>query len=48
MLNDLGVSTYAQIAGWNKSERDGWLRQAKALAEGGVAEYVKVFGKRQR
>ena len=26
-------------------ERDEWLKQAKALAKGGVEEYRKVFGK---
>ena len=29
-------------------ERDDWVRQAKALAKGGEAEYVKVFGKKPR
>lgn len=29
-------------------ERDDWVRQAKALAEGGVEEYVRVFGKKPR
>lgn len=29
-------------------ERDDWVRQAKALAKGGVAEYIKVFGKKPR
>ena len=29
-------------------ERDDWVRQAKALAKGGVAEYVRVFGKQPR
>ena len=29
-------------------ERDDWIRQAKALAKGGGAEYVKVFGKKPR
>jgi peptide/nickel transport system ATP-binding protein len=29
-------------------EREDWVRQAKALAKGGVAEYVKVFGKKPR
>ena len=29
-------------------ERDDWIRQAKALAKGGEAEYVKVFGKKPR
>ncbi len=27
-------------------ERDDWVRQAKALAKGGVAEYIRVFGKK--
>lgn len=27
-------------------ERDDWVRQAKALAKGGVDEYVRVFGKK--
>ena len=29
-------------------ERDDWIRQAKALAKGGEAEYIKVFGKKPR
>jgi NADH-quinone oxidoreductase subunit E len=27
-------------------DRDEWVKQAKALAKGGVAEYVRVFGKK--
>ena len=27
-------------------ERDDWVKQAKALAKGGVAEYIHVFGKK--
>uniref|UniRef100_UPI000B17A168 dipeptide ABC transporter ATP-binding protein n=1 Tax=Nitratireductor rhodophyticola TaxID=2854036 RepID=UPI000B17A168 len=29
-------------------ERDDWVKQAKALAKGGVEEYVRVFGKKPR
>jgi NADH-quinone oxidoreductase subunit E len=29
-------------------ERDDWVKQAKALAKGGAAEYEKVFGKKPR
>jgi peptide/nickel transport system ATP-binding protein len=29
-------------------ERDDWIRQAKALAKGGEAEYIKVFGRKPR
>jgi peptide/nickel transport system ATP-binding protein len=29
-------------------EREDWVKQAKALAKGGVAEYIKVFGKKPR
>lgn len=29
-------------------ERDDWVRQARALAKGGEAEYIKVFGKKPR
>jgi peptide/nickel transport system ATP-binding protein len=29
-------------------EREDWARQATALAEGGVDEYVRVFGKKPR
>ena len=29
-------------------ERDDWVKQAKALAKGGEAEYVRVFGKKPR
>jgi peptide/nickel transport system ATP-binding protein len=63
LLNELGIYTFAQIAGWKKAERawveghlnfgdrierDDWVRQAKALAKGGEAEYIKVFGKKPR
>jgi NADH-quinone oxidoreductase subunit E len=63
VLNGLGIFKFAQIAKWNKAERDwvdgylkfkgrierdDWVRQAKALAKGGEAEYVKVFGKKPR
>ncbi|MGB3501385.1 MAG: dipeptide ABC transporter ATP-binding protein [Mesorhizobium sp.] len=29
-------------------ERDDWVKQAKALAKGGVDEYIRVFGKKPR
>lgn len=29
-------------------ERDDWIKQSKALAKGGEAEYIKVFGKKPR
>ena len=29
-------------------ERDEWIKQAKALAKGGEAEYIRVFGKKPR
>ncbi|MEP4255985.1 MAG: NADH-quinone oxidoreductase subunit E, partial [Nitratireductor sp.] len=29
-------------------EREDWIKQAKALAKGGEAEYVRVFGKKPR
>ncbi|MEM7633751.1 MAG: NADH-quinone oxidoreductase subunit NuoE [Pseudomonadota bacterium] len=29
-------------------ERDDWVKQAKALAKGGEAEYIKVFGRKPR
>ena len=63
ILHELGIFTYAQIAGWKKAERewvdgylnfkgrierDDWGKQAKALAKGGEAEYIKVFGKKPR
>ncbi|MEZ2130267.1 MULTISPECIES: NADH-quinone oxidoreductase subunit E [unclassified Sinorhizobium] len=62
-LNELGIFTFAQVAGWKKAERewvdgylnfrgrierDDWVKQAKALAKGGEAEYIKVFGKKPR
>jgi hypothetical protein len=28
-----------------RTERDDWVKQAKALAEGGEAKYIRVFGK---
>jgi NADH-quinone oxidoreductase subunit E len=63
ILHDLGIFTYAQVAGWNEAQRawvdsylnfkgridrDDWIRQADALARGGEAEYIKVFGKKPR
>ena len=29
-------------------DRDDWVKQAEALAKGGEAEYIKVFGKKPR
>ncbi|GAB4361828.1 MAG: hypothetical protein Kow0026_25140 [Oricola sp.] len=40
------VDNYLKFKG--RIERDDWVRQAKALAKGGVDEYVKVFGKKPR
>ena len=40
------VDGYLKFSG--RIERDDWQKQAKALAEGGVAEYIKVFGKKPR
>jgi predicted flap endonuclease-1-like 5' DNA nuclease len=40
------VDDHLKFAG--RIERDDWVRQAKALAKGGEAEYVRVFGKRPR
>ncbi|WP_075288695.1 NADH-quinone oxidoreductase subunit E [Pararhizobium arenae] len=63
ILHELGIFTYAQVAGWNEAERawvdgylnfkgridrDDWVRQAEALAKGGEAEYIRVFGKKPR
>lgn len=62
-LHALGITTYAQIAGFKQDdivrvdevlnfrgriERDDWVKQAEALARGGVEEYRKVFGKDPR
>ncbi|MBX5134514.1 NADH-quinone oxidoreductase subunit E [Rhizobium lentis] len=62
-LNEIGIFTFSQVAGWKKAERewvdgylnfrgrierDDWVKQAKALAKGGEAEYIKVFGKKPR
>lgn len=38
------VDGYLNFKG--RIERDDWVRQAKALAKGGVAEYVRVFGRK--
>ncbi|PRD41944.1 NADH-quinone oxidoreductase subunit NuoE [Phyllobacterium phragmitis] len=38
------IDGYLKFKG--RIEREDWVKQAKALAKGGVAEYVKVFGKR--
>jgi len=40
------VDGYLNFKG--RIEREDWLRQAKALAKGGVEEYVRVFGKKPR
>ena len=38
------VDGYLSFSG--RIERDDWVKQAKALAKGGVAEYIRVFGKK--
>lgn len=40
------VDGYLKFKG--RIERDDWVKQAKALARGGEAEYIKVFGKKPR
>lgn len=40
------VDGYLRFKG--RIERDDWLKQAKALAKGGEAEYIRVFGKKPR
>jgi NADH-quinone oxidoreductase subunit E len=40
------VDGYLNFKG--RIDRDDWVRQAKALADGGEAEYVRVFGKKPR
>lgn len=40
------VDDYLSFSG--RIERDDWQKQAKALAKGGEAEYIKVFGKKPR
>ncbi len=40
------VDAYLKFRG--RIERDEWLKQADALARGGVEEYVKIFGKDPR
>ncbi|MEK1889235.1 MAG: NADH-quinone oxidoreductase subunit E [Phyllobacterium sp.] len=40
------VDSYLNFKG--RIERDEWVKQAKALAKGGEAEYIKVFGKKPR
>ncbi|WP_306117940.1 MULTISPECIES: NADH-quinone oxidoreductase subunit NuoE [unclassified Roseitalea] len=40
------VDGYLSFKG--RIERDDWVRQAKALAKGGVDEYARVFGKKPR
>jgi NADH-quinone oxidoreductase subunit E len=40
------VDGYLKFSG--RIERDDWQKQAKALAKSGVAEYIKVFGKKPR
>jgi NADH-quinone oxidoreductase subunit E len=40
------VDGYLSFSG--RIEREDWVKQAKALAKGGVAEYIRVFGKKPR
>jgi len=40
------VDSYLKFRG--RIEREDWVKQAKALAKGGVAEYERVFGKKPR
>jgi NADH-quinone oxidoreductase subunit E len=40
------VDGYLNFRG--RIDRDDWVKQAKALAKGGEAEYVRVFGKKPR
>jgi NADH-quinone oxidoreductase subunit E len=40
------VDGYLNFKG--RIERDDWVKQAKVLAKGGEAEYIKVFGKKPR
>jgi len=40
------VDGYLKFSG--RIGRDDWIKQAKALAKGGEAEYIKVFGKKPR
>ncbi|APH72084.1 NADH-quinone oxidoreductase subunit NuoE [Aquibium oceanicum] len=40
------VDGYLRFRG--RIEREDWVRQAKALADGGEAEYIRVFGKKPR
>jgi len=40
------VDGYLRFKG--RIDRDDWIKQAKALAKGGEAEYIKVFGKKPR
>ncbi|MBO6719498.1 MAG: NADH-quinone oxidoreductase subunit E [Rhizobiaceae bacterium] len=40
------VDGYLKFRG--RIDRDDWVKQAKALAKGGEAEYVRVFGKKPR
>lgn len=38
----------AELSFKGRIEREEWVKQAKALAKGGEAEYIKVFGKKPR
>lgn len=40
------VDGYLRFSG--RIEREDWVRQAKALAKGGVEEYIRVFGRKPR
>ena len=40
------VDAYLNFRG--RIDRDDWVKQAKALAKGGEAEYIRVFGRKPR
>lgn len=44
---DIGIVD-EELSFKGRIERDDWVKQAKALAKGGEAEYIKVFGKKPR
>ena len=44
----IAFTVYGYLNFRGRIDRDEWVRQARALADGGEAEYIRVFGKKPR
>ncbi len=45
---EVSMHTHSLAEYVRRIDRDDWVKQAKALAKGGEAEYIRVFGKKPR